>query len=444
MKNVAFFMYPVKSHTMIAFGLANQFQKKGYQVIFFGGATIQQLVEKEGFIFHQISFIEEINLTDWKMFAGVFIKSLLDKAFIQNLYRSYISTIYTWEFSCKQYDIEFAFIDDGLAECYYILKLYIKKVFVLNPRLSCNRFTRVPPIMSKYVPKNLLIDIVYSNFAWWMYIIKRISKRVARRIAVLGNDENYFNYRYFKSNDKYTKHLFSDSYSFVCIPPEAKIIVLGPKYLEYPFQKKHKNEWYFQFSIDRCEKVYFSDEYRELLNEIRDRKEKGEKIIYFSTGTILTSNDKVKVLLEKIEEVARGLPHVFLIVSQSIKSDKKNDLGGRIKYYEFLPQLDLLKYVDLVITHGGTNTISECLQANVPVLCCPLSKNFDHWGNTARVIYHKIGDSIDAENDAISKIRNKVFQLLNKEEYKFRISAITNEDFSQEAQFQNLILFLNR
>jgi UDP:flavonoid glycosyltransferase YjiC (YdhE family) len=89
--------------------------------------------------------------------------------------------------------------------------------------------------------------------------------------------------------------------------------------------------------------------------------------------------------MRRLVEILGAMPHRF-IVSKGPQADLY-DLADNMVGAEFVPQRALLPNVDLVITHGGNNTVTECFHDGRPMILLPLF--WDQYDNAQRV--HETG-----------------------------------------------------
>ena len=90
-------------------------------------------------------------------------------------------------------------------------------------------------------------------------------------------------------------------------------------------------------------------------------------LIYLSLGS-LGSGDVP--LMERLVEVLGAAPHRFVVSKGPQHAEYK--LAANMAGEEFLPQTSILPVVELVITHGGNNTITEALHFGRPTIVLPL------------------------------------------------------------------------
>ena len=77
---------------------------------------------------------------------------------------------------------------------------------------------------------------------------------------------------------------------------------------------------------------------------------------------------------------------------------------------EFLPQTSVLPQVDLVITHGGNNTVTECLHFGKPMVVLPLF--WDQYDNAQRVHETGFGLRLDTYGHGPEELSAAVDRLL--------------------------------
>jgi MGT family glycosyltransferase len=100
--------------------------------------------------------------------------------------------------------------------------------------------------------------------------------------------------------------------------------------------------------------------------------------IYLSLGSLGSADVE---LMQRLVDVLARTPHRVIV--------SKGPLADQIRLHDhqtgegFLPQPAILPQVDLVITHGGNNTVTEAFHHGVPMIVLPLF--WDQVDNAQRV-----------------------------------------------------------
>jgi len=101
-------------------------------------------------------------------------------------------------------------------------------------------------------------------------------------------------------------------------------------------------------------------------------------LVYLSLGSLASAD---VALMERLVDVLSATGHRY-IVSRGPQHDQYQ-LAGNMWGEEFLPQPAILPIVDLVITHGGNNTTTECFHHGKPMIAMPVF--WDQYDNAQRV-----------------------------------------------------------
>ncbi len=111
----------------------------------------------------------------------------------------------------------------------------------------------------------------------------------------------------------------------------------------------------------------------------------GRRLVYLSLGSLGSADVE---LMQRLVELLADTPHRY-IVSRGPRHDEY-ELADNMIGEEFLPQTSVLPHVDAVITHGGNNTVTECMWFGKPMLVLPIF--WDQHDNAQRV--HETGYGI--------------------------------------------------
>jgi len=111
----------------------------------------------------------------------------------------------------------------------------------------------------------------------------------------------------------------------------------------------------------------------------------GAPLIYVSLGSLGSAD---VALMRQLVETLAETPHRY-IVSMG-PQHTEYELAENMIGSEFLPQTSVLPHVDAVITHGGNNTVTECMWFGKPMVALPIF--WDQHDNAQRV--HEMGYGI--------------------------------------------------
>lgn len=198
-------------------------------------------------------------------------------------------------------------------------------------------------------------------------------------------------------------------------------------YREFPVLSLHALE--FEFPHRPPERVHYlgpmvlesridrplTDRSRLELEAIFERRRSsgGEtKLIYAGFGSVFSTD---LGLLRRLMGVVAERPEWELIISLSDRFSPA-DVGSvpaRVHLFPWVPQIRVLQEADAMVTHGGINTLDECVISGVPVLVY-CGDETEMAGSTARAVHHGIGIAGNRSRDSTEVMRAHLDCLLNE------------------------------
>jgi len=140
------------------------------------------------------------------------------------------------------------------------------------------------------------------------------------------------------------------------------------------------------------------------------------RLVYLSLGSLGSAD---VALMRRLVELLADTPYRY-IVSRGPRHGEY-ELADNMIGEEFLPQTSVLPHVDAVITHGGNNTVTECMWFGKPMLVLPIF--WDQHDNAQRV--HETGYGIRLPTYALERgeLTAAIERLLTDGELRARVRS---------------------
>jgi MGT family glycosyltransferase len=181
-----------------------------------------------------------------------------------------------------------------------------------------------------------------------------------------------------------------------------------PEVVDYTDQRPMGPTWHRLDSSVRATDAPF-----EVPEHLRD----GDgSLIYLSLGSLGSADVE---LMRRLVDVLSRSRHRF-IVSKGPQHDQY-ELADNMWGAQQVPQISVMPHVDLVITHGGNNTTTECFHFGKPMVVLPLF--WDQYDNAQRVHETGFGVRLDTYRFDEDELHGAIDRLLADGSMRERMAA---------------------
>jgi len=139
-------------------------------------------------------------------------------------------------------------------------------------------------------------------------------------------------------------------------------------------------------------------------------------LVYFSLGSLGSADVQ---LMRRVIGCLAATPYRYIVSKGPLHHEI--ELAANMAGAEFLPQTSVLPVCDLVITHGGNNTVTECLHFGKPMVVLPLF--WDQYDNAQRVHELGLGIRLDTYRFTDSQMHGALERLLGDGRLHARLAA---------------------
>jgi MGT family glycosyltransferase len=139
-------------------------------------------------------------------------------------------------------------------------------------------------------------------------------------------------------------------------------------------------------------------------------------LIYFSLGSLGSADVS---LMRRVIDCLSATPHRYIVSKGPLHGEI--ELAPNMTGAEFLPQTSIIPMCDLVITHGGNNTVTECLHFGKPTIVLPLF--WDQYDNAQRMHELGLGVRLDTYQFTDAQLHGALSRLLTDTRLRSRLTA---------------------
>lgn len=253
---------------------------------------------------------------------------------------------------------------------------------------------------------------------------KKRNRLWKQKLRFFGMDDDTIIQRRVRKNNIPDRYIAAQQRFYGLVLNNLEEFIFLPREFDFKEARIYPNQHYLGFQIDYQRSEAWNDEYTAVRTSILQKKTAGKKVIYCAFGTVpIADAQTFLAFINKLIAALNDLD-VVLLLATSLDVGNLYNVHDDVYMLNYVPQLDVLRYTDAFISHGGLNSIKEAIDQAVPMLVYPGESVMDPPGNSTRVVYHEIGLRGDMKIDTVEDIRGKLNQLLTDGKFKKNVEAL--------------------
>jgi UDP:flavonoid glycosyltransferase YjiC (YdhE family) len=296
---------------------------------------------------------------------------------------------------------------------------------LLEHHCSTRKAPNVPILSSNLMPNQTAWSSLLIEASWQAVFAKRKLRYALTRIYHQGNDwlstlkelarRNAFSFEERVDLNQWGYVTFKD------IPT----LFLSAWEFDFPHAVENRERYVGSMVFLERKEPLADPEYQEVAQTLfAKRREVGQEarpLVYCAMGSIIADKDYFKRVIDVFVE--RQDYDLILSTGRTTASEHFGPTPPNVHLFNVVPQLDVLKRADLMLTHGGINTINECILLGVPMIVYS-GGVMDENGNAARVEYHGLGLRGNLGRESSAQIAQKIDRVLGDPQYKANVQKM--------------------
>jgi zeaxanthin glucosyltransferase len=148
------------------------------------------------------------------------------------------------------------------------------------------------------------------------------------------------------------------------------------------------------------------------------------QLLLCSFGSQSRVYSRAKIVIQTVIDAMAANPKWQTVISlgDSLKAEDFSPVPANVLLSNMLPQLEILKKASIMITHGGLNSVKECIFFGVPMIVIPF--DLDQPLNALRVVHHGLGLMANPETVSAAQLHSMIERIEKDHSFKNRVDLM--------------------